>query len=86
MAKEIPKYDDNISFSVVQVARMIGTKTQNIYDLIEMGYIHPLELGNKKIDRWEIRNFIEKYRGRNLSQEIKDWKSSKNESGKVIQL
>ncbi|GED92584.1 MULTISPECIES: MerR family transcriptional regulator [Lentilactobacillus] len=56
--------------SVPETARIVKTSTDNVYDLIKMGYIKPMILGAKMISNIEIDRFLDKYAGVDLKSQI----------------
>lgn len=61
--------------SVPETARIVKTNTKNIYDLIDMGYIRPMILGDKMVSNNEIDRFLDKYAGVNLKAQIEAYRA-----------
>ncbi len=58
---------DDILFTVSEVAKLIKTNKQYVYDLIKLGLLPALKLGSLKIRRISLLEFLEKFEGKDLS-------------------
>jgi len=59
--------DENILYTVKEVAKAIKTNPSFVYELIKHGYLPALKLGSLKIRRKALLDFLEKYEGHDLS-------------------
>lgn len=58
---------EEILYTVVEVAKLIKTNTNYVYDLIRKGFLPALKLGSYKVRRTALLEFLEKYEGKDLT-------------------
>ena len=61
---------EKLTYSVTEAALAITTNPQNVKDLIEMGYIGFLKLGEIRIPKTEVARFLENHMNEDLASEI----------------
>lgn len=54
-------------FTVMEVAKKLKTTKQKVYQLIRMGHIQALKLGDLKITSFELERFIVEANGKDYS-------------------
>ncbi len=54
-------------FTVLEVAKKLKTTKQKVYQLIKMGHIQALKLGDLKITCFELERFIREASGKDYS-------------------
>ncbi|KXG44944.1 excisionase [Tepidibacillus decaturensis] len=64
----------DVLYTVSEVAELIKTNTNYVYELINNGLLPALKLGSMKVSRAALLEFIEKYQGYDLTnpQEVKE--------------
>lgn len=67
-------YDQDVLYTVSEVAKLIKTNPAYVYELIKAGLLPCLKLGSYKIRRSALLEFLEKYEGKDLSdlKNVKD--------------
>jgi len=65
---------DDLLYTVPEVAELLKVNTNKVYDLIRAGLLTPLKLGRYKVPRSELITFVERYKGKDLTDlnNIKD--------------
>ncbi|KNF07839.1 DNA binding domain, excisionase family [Gottschalkia purinilytica] len=65
-------------YTVKEVASILKVNTNKIYELIDKGLLKGLKLGNMKVIRADLIDFLKKYSGMDLSDldNIKELKSN----------
>jgi len=65
---------EEVLYTVNEVSKLIKSNTDYVYQLIRAGLLPVLKLGNYKIRRTTLIEFLEKYEGKDLTNpsEIKD--------------
>lgn len=65
---------NDILYTVPEVSKLIKTNTQYVYILIKLGLLPALKLGSLKVRRTSLLLFLEKFKGKDLSDldNIKD--------------
>ena len=58
---------EKLTYSVTEAALAITTNPQNVKDLIEMGYIGFLKLGEIRIPKTEVARFLENHMNEDLA-------------------
>lgn len=58
---------EDILYTVAEVAKLIKTNTNYVYDLIKKGFLPALKLGSFKVRRAALLEFLEKYEGKDLT-------------------
>lgn len=58
---------ENVLYTVSEVAKLLKTNVNYIYDLIKKGYLPALKLGSYKIRKVSVEKFLEKYEGHDLT-------------------
>lgn len=66
---------EEMLYTVKEVAKIIKTNPNYVYELIKAGYLPALKLGSCKVRRTSLINFLEKYDGKDLTDlnNIKDF-------------
>ncbi|MBU2702695.1 excisionase family DNA binding protein [Sporomusaceae bacterium BoRhaA] len=59
--------NEDILYTVKEVAKLIKTNPAFVYKLINRGYLPALKLGSFKIRRVSLEEFLKKYDGYDLS-------------------
>ena len=59
--------ETDLLYTVPESAKILKTNPNMVYDLIKHKLITPLKLGRIKISRSELLDFIEKYKGWDLT-------------------
>lgn len=54
---------DKKLFSVIETGKILGISKTKVYELINAGYLHALDLGGLKVSSCEIDDFIARYTG-----------------------
>ena len=52
---------EDILYTVSEVAKLIKTNTNYVYELIKKGFLPALKLGSYKVRRVALLEFLEKY-------------------------
>lgn len=68
---------EKLTYSVTEAALAITTNPQNVKDLIEMGYIGFLKLGEIRIPKTEVARFLEKHMNEDLASEIAKYREER---------
>lgn len=65
---------EDVLYTVKEVAELIKTNPAYVYRLIKAGLLPVLKLGNIKVRKVALMNFLEKYEGKDLTHvdDIKD--------------
>ncbi len=65
---------EEVLYTVKQVSTLIRSNTDYVYKLINLGLLPALKLGNYKVRKSALLDFLEKYEGKDLTdpQKIKD--------------
>ena len=58
---------EDILYTVSEVAKLIKTNTNYVYELIKKGFLPALKLGSYKVRRAALLEFLEKYEGKDLT-------------------
>lgn len=58
---------EDILYTVPEVAKLIKTNTGYVYNLIKAGLLPVLKLGNMKIRKSSLLEFLQKYEGHDLT-------------------
>jgi len=58
---------DDVLYTVTEVAKLIKSNTNYVYDLIKLGLLPALKLGSFKVRRTALLEFLEKYEGKDLT-------------------
>lgn len=58
---------EDVLYTVSEVAKLIKTNTNYVYELIKKGFLPALKLGSYKIRRTALLEFLEKYEGKDLT-------------------
>jgi len=58
---------EDILYTVSEVAKLIKTNTNYVYELIKKGFLPALKLGSYKVRRVALLEFLEKYEGKDLT-------------------
>lgn len=58
---------EDVLYTVSEVAKLIKTNSNYVYELIKKGYLPALKLGSLKIRRSALLEFLEKYEGQDLT-------------------
>lgn len=58
---------EDILYTVAEVAKLLKTNTNYIYDLIKKGFLPALKLGSFKIRRTALLEFLKQYEGQDLT-------------------
>lgn len=54
-------------YTVEEIASILKTNKNTIYDLIKKGHLIALKLGRYKITKYELIRFLKEYNGKDLS-------------------
>lgn len=57
----------DILYTIAETAKLIKTNTKYVYDLIKAGLLPALKLGSMKVTRLALLEFLEKYKGYDLT-------------------
>lgn len=57
----------DLIYTVGEVAEILKTNKNTVYDLIRNGYLKALKLGRLKITKFELLRFLKEYNGKDLS-------------------
>lgn len=57
----------DVLYTVTEVAKLIKSNTNYVYDLIKAGLLPALKLGSMKITRLALLEFLDKYKGYDLT-------------------
>lgn len=68
---------EKLTYSVTEAALAITTNPQNVKDLIEMGYIGFLKLGEIRIPKTEVARFLENHMNEDLANEIAKYREER---------
>ncbi|WP_213180061.1 DNA-binding protein [Enterococcus lactis] len=68
---------EKLTYSVTEAALAITTNPQNVKDLIEMGYIGFLKLGEIRIPKTEVARFLENHMNEDLASEISKYREER---------
>ncbi|EMS74850.1 hypothetical protein H318_11305 [Enterococcus durans IPLA 655] len=68
---------EKLTYSVTEAALAITTNPQNVKDLIEMGYIGFLKLGEIRIPKTEVALFLENHMNEDLASEIAKYREER---------
>ena len=65
---------DNLLYTVPEAAELLKVNNNKVYELFKVGLLTPLKLGRYKIPKSELIRFVEKYKGKDLTDlnNIKD--------------
>ena len=65
---------DNLLYTVPKVAEILKVNNNKVYELFKVGLLTPLKLGRYKVPRSELIRFVERYKGKDLTDlnNIKD--------------
>ncbi len=71
--------EDDVLYTVAEVAKLIKTNPAYVYELIKSKLLPTLKLGSMKVRRSALLEFLEKYEGYDLTkpEEIKQLKLNK---------
>ena len=58
---------EDVLFTVAEVAKLLKTNTNYVYELIRKGFLPALKLGSFKIRKLTLLEFLEKYEGQDLT-------------------
>ena len=58
---------EDILYTVSEVAKLIKTNTNYVYELIKKGFLPALKLGSYKVRRAALLEFLKKYEGKDLT-------------------
>ncbi len=58
---------EDVLFTVAEVAKLLKTNTNYVYELIRKGFLPALKLGSFKIRKSALLEFLEKYEGQDLT-------------------
>ncbi len=58
---------EDVLYTVSEVAKLIKTNSNYVYELIKKGYLPALKLGSFKIRKSALLEFLEKYEGQDLT-------------------
>lgn len=58
---------DDLLFTVPEVAAILKVNNNKVYALFRAGMLTPLRLGRLKVSRSELIDFVESYKGKDLS-------------------
>ena len=58
---------EDILYTVSEVAKLIKTNTNYVYELIKKGFLPALKLGSYKVRRAALLEFLEKHEGKDLT-------------------
>ena len=58
---------EDVLYTVAEVAKLIKTNTNYVYELIKKGFLPALKLGSYKVRRAALLEFLEKYEGYDLT-------------------
>ena len=58
---------EDVLYTVSEVAKLIKTNPNYVYELIRKGFLPALKLGSFKIRRSTLLEFLEKYEGQDLT-------------------
>ncbi|BES63675.1 hypothetical protein SANA_01140 [Gottschalkiaceae bacterium SANA] len=66
---------EDVLYTVQEVSKLIKTNPTYVYSLIRKGYLPALKLGNYKVRRTTLMDFLEKYEGKDLTdlEQIKSY-------------
>lgn len=59
--------NEDVLYTAKEVAKLIKTNPAYVYNLINHGLLPALKLGNLKVRRTALLNFLEKYEGYDLT-------------------
>jgi hypothetical protein len=68
---------EKLTYSVTEAALALTTSPQNVKDLIEMGYIGRMKIGEIRIPKAEVARFLDNHMNEDLSQKIKEFRKNK---------
>lgn len=68
---------EKLTYSVTEAALAITTNPQNVKDLIEMGYIGFLKLGEIRIPKTEVARFLENHMNEDLASKIAKYREER---------
>ena len=73
--------DEVIIYTVKEVAKLLHTSPNRVYDLIDRGYIKTIKIGSLKVLKSSLLEFLEENIGKDLSDldDIKNIKVLKDE-------
>ena len=73
---------EDILYTVAEVAKLIKSNTNYVYELIKKGFLPALKLGSYKVRRAALLEFLEKYEGYDLTNpyEVKKLDAIGNEN------
>lgn len=81
---------EDILYTVKEVAELIKTNPNYVYELIKKGFLPALELGSLKVRKVSLLEFLEKYEGKDLKDldNIKELEfyRKKNENEKIKRI
>lgn len=65
---------NDLLYTVPEVANILKVNNNKVYELFRAGLLTPLKLGRYKVPKSELITFIEKYKGKDLTDlnNIKD--------------
>ena len=58
---------EDVLFTVAEVAKLLKTNTNYVYELIRKGFLPALKLGSFKIRKLTLLEFLEIYEGQELT-------------------
>lgn len=58
---------DDLLFTVPEVAGILKVNSNKVYELFKAGLLVPLKLGRYKVSRSELIDFVEAYKGKDLT-------------------
>lgn len=58
---------EEVLYTVSEVAKLIKSNTSYVYSLIRAGLLPVLKLGNYKVRRVALLDFLERYEGKDLT-------------------
>lgn len=68
MVKEKTKENEKILYTVKEASEVLGVGVHLVYQLIYSNLLPALKLGNLKIRRTALEDFVAKYEGKDLSE------------------
>lgn len=71
---------EDILYTVAEVAKLLKTNTDYVYRLIRSGLLPVLKLGNYKVRRVALLDFLEKHEGKDLTDPNKIVELSDNKT------
>ncbi|EMF0592620.1 DNA-binding protein [Enterococcus faecium] len=68
---------EKLTYSVTEAALAITTNPQNVKDLIDMGYLGCLRIGETRIPKAEVQRFLDNHMNEDLASEIARYREEK---------